>query len=85
MNDTLTPITQSRRATFVPLEHVYLWQVISRDPDDDEDIDGELVSEQAEGWLVRLAGDEHPTWFPARTPRGVTVWRRWYPKLRVIR
>lgn len=69
---------ERRRETFQPatLPRVTLWRVISRDPDENEDVPGILVQENETAYWLIAEGEFEPRAYPKRTREGVTIWRK---------
>ncbi|MET4780840.1 hypothetical protein [Glaciihabitans sp. UYNi722] len=57
-------------------EHVTLWRILSRDPDEEAEYTGTLIRETAQIFEVIVDGDTEATTFPKGTNRGITLWRR---------
>jgi hypothetical protein len=54
---------------------VLVWKIISKDPDEYEDHTGALISETENEYTIHEDGHMLPTFYPKRTPNGVTLYR----------
>jgi hypothetical protein len=77
------PCCTSKRETYISPEpvRVLVWRIVSRDPDENEDHYGSLISETFDEITILEDGDAYPTFYPKRTLTGVTLYRMHTVKL----
>jgi hypothetical protein len=67
----------NRRSNFVAQDatRVLCWKILRKDPDEYEDHTGALISETENEYTIHEDGHMLPTFYPKRTPNGVTLYR----------